>query len=58
MNEPYLPYGHQLVDADNVQVVVNALRDDWLTTVNASHGVSFSSGIASHHSGFLLYLKS
>jgi perosamine synthetase len=58
-----LPYGHQAIDEDDVQAVVDALRSDWLTTgpkvgefeemfasnVGAQHAVSFTSGTAALH---------
>ena len=58
-----LPYGRQTIDEEDVQVVVDTLRSDWLTTgpkvnefeeafaawVGARHAVSFSSGTAALH---------
>ena len=58
-----IPYGHQFIDDDDVQAVVDALRSDWLTTgpkvaefeksiasyVDAKHGVAVSSGTAALH---------
>ena len=58
-----LPYGHQLVDAEDVQAVVDVLRSDWLTTgprvaefegafaarVGAQQAVALSSGTAALH---------
>jgi perosamine synthetase len=58
-----LPYGRQSVDEADIQVVVDVLRSDWLTTgpkvaefedafaarVGAAHAVSFSSGTAALH---------
>ena len=58
-----LPYGHQSMDEDDIQAVVEALRSDWLTTgpkvaefeeafasyVGAKYAVSFSSGTAALH---------
>jgi perosamine synthetase len=58
-----LPYGHQTIDENDIQAVVETLRSDWLTTgpkvaefeealtewVGAKHGVSFSSGTAALH---------
>jgi UDP-4-amino-4,6-dideoxy-N-acetyl-beta-L-altrosamine transaminase len=63
MTEKYLPYGHQCINDDDVNAVVEALRGDWLTTgptverfesafsgyIGASHAVSFSSGTAALH---------
>ena len=58
-----LPYGKQAVDEADIQVVVEVLRSDWLTTgpkvaefeeafairVSAAYAVSFSSGTAGLH---------
>jgi UDP-4-amino-4,6-dideoxy-N-acetyl-beta-L-altrosamine transaminase len=58
-----LPYGHQVIDDDDVKAVTDVLRSDWLTTgpkvaefeevfaahVGAGHAVSFSSGTAALH---------
>ena len=58
-----LPYGHQAIDENDIQAVVETLRSDWLTTgpkvvefeeafasrVGAKHAVSFSSGTAALH---------
>jgi perosamine synthetase len=58
-----LPYGHQVIDDDDVQAVVGVLRSDWLTTgpevqrfeeafaasVGANHAVALSSGTAALH---------
>jgi UDP-4-amino-4,6-dideoxy-N-acetyl-beta-L-altrosamine transaminase len=63
MTEKYLPYGHQCINDEDVNAVVEALRGDWLTTgptverfesafagyIGASHAVSFSSGTAALH---------
>ena len=60
---PFLPYGHQTIDAEDIQAVVDALRSDWLTTgpaverfeadicvyTGASYGVAVSSGTAALH---------
>jgi perosamine synthetase len=59
----YLPYGHQSIDADDIEAVVATLRSDWLTTgpkvgefeeafaayVGVANAVSFSSGTAALH---------
>jgi len=59
----YLPYGHQSIDEEDIQAVVDVLKSDWITTgpkvdefenrfaeyVNAKYAVSFSSGTASLH---------
>src|SRR5438445_1741911 len=58
-----LPYGHQTIEEDDIQAVVDTLRSDWLTTgprvnefeeafaawVGARYAVSFSSGTAALH---------
>ncbi|MFZ2471521.1 MAG: UDP-4-amino-4,6-dideoxy-N-acetyl-beta-L-altrosamine transaminase [Methanothrix sp.] len=58
-----LPYGHQIIDNDDIQAVVRVLQSDWITTgpkvaefeetfavyVGARHAVSFSSGTAALH---------
>jgi perosamine synthetase len=58
-----LPYGHQWIDEDDIQAVVEVLRSDWITTgpkvaefekafaayVGAKQAVSFSSGTAALH---------
>jgi UDP-4-amino-4,6-dideoxy-N-acetyl-beta-L-altrosamine transaminase len=58
-----LPYGHQIVDEDDIMAVVNVLRSDWLTTgptianfenafasfVGAKHAIAVSSGTAALH---------
>jgi perosamine synthetase len=58
-----LPYGRQSIDESDIQVVVETLRSDWLTTgpkvaefeeamaswVGAKYAVSFSSGTAALH---------
>ena len=58
-----LPYGHQAIEEDDIQSVVDVLRSDWLTTgpkvgefeeafaarVGAKHAVAFSSGTAALH---------
>jgi perosamine synthetase len=58
-----LPYGHQTIDENDIQAVVETLRSDWLTAgpkvaefeealaewVGAKHAVSFSSGTAALH---------
>jgi perosamine synthetase len=55
-----LPYGHQSIEEDDIQAVVDVLRSDWLTTgpkvaefeeafaeyVGAKYAVSFNSGTA------------
>ena len=63
VRDTLLPYGHQTVDEDDIQAVVEVLRSDWLTTgprvrefedalahrLGARHAVSFSSGTAALH---------
>lgn len=63
MREKYLPYGHHLVDKEDIQAVAEVLQSDWLTTgpvvsqfesavcsyVGAEHGVAVSSGTAALH---------
>jgi perosamine synthetase len=58
-----LPYGHQSIDEEDVQAVVQVLRSDWITAgpkvgefeeafahyVGARYAVSFSSGTAALH---------
>jgi UDP-4-amino-4,6-dideoxy-N-acetyl-beta-L-altrosamine transaminase len=60
---PLLPYGGQVIDETDIQAVVHALRDDWLTTgprvsrferavadrVGARHAVAVNSGTAALH---------
>lgn len=59
----FLPYGHQSIEENDIQAVVETLRSDWLTTgprvaefedrfaawVGTKHAVSFSSGTAALH---------
>lgn len=61
--QPFLPYGRQLIDEDDIAAVASALRGDLLTTgpavgaferafadtVGARHAVSCSSGTAALH---------
>jgi perosamine synthetase len=58
-----LPYGHQSISEEDIQVVADVLRSDWLTTgpkvaefeealaawVGAKYAVAFSSGTAALH---------
>src|SRR5215471_20013161 len=58
-----LPYGHQSIEEEDIQAVVEILRSDWLTTgpkvsefeeafaafVGAKYAVAFSSGTAALH---------
>jgi perosamine synthetase len=60
---PFIPYGRQQVDEDDIQAVAEVLRSDWLTTgpqvgrfeeavaafAGARHGVAVSSGTAALH---------
>ena len=63
VRDTLLPYGHQSVDEDDIQAVVETLRSDWITTgpkvaefeealadrVGSRYAVSFSSGTAALH---------
>ncbi|PWE17572.1 UDP-4-amino-4,6-dideoxy-N-acetyl-beta-L-altrosamine transaminase [Marinicauda salina] len=63
MSEPFLPYGRQQIDEDDVAAVVDVLRGDFLTTgpavpafeadlagaVGAPHAVACNSGTAALH---------
>src|SRR6478752_2802084 len=58
-----LPYGHQHIDEEDINAVVEVLRSDWITTgpkvaefeeafaayVGSKYAVSFSSGTAALH---------
>lgn len=58
-----LPYGHQIIDDDDIAAVVSVLKSDWITTgpkvgefeeafashVGAKYAVSFTSGTAALH---------
>jgi perosamine synthetase len=60
---PFIPYGHQVIDATDIEAVVQVLRSDWLTTgpkveefeqavakyVDATYAVAVSSGTAALH---------
>jgi len=60
VRETLLPYGHQQIDDEDINAVVEALRSDWITTgpkvaefeeafaayVGSKYVVSFSSGTA------------
>ena len=60
---PFIPYGRQWIEEDDIAAVVEVLKSDWLTTgpivekfenavakfVGAKYGVSFSSGTAALH---------
>lgn len=62
--EPFIPYGRQQIDEDDIQAVVDVLRSDWITTgpavdafeaamvafTGADHAVAVSSGTAALHS--------
>lgn len=59
----YLPYGHQTIDEEDIEAVVDVLRSEWITTgpkvaafegavaayVGAHDAVAFSSGTAALH---------
>ncbi len=63
MRKTLLPYGHQSIDEEDIQAVVQVLQSDWITTgpkvtefeeafagrVGAKHAVAFSSGTAALH---------
>ncbi|NYT10687.1 MAG: UDP-4-amino-4,6-dideoxy-N-acetyl-beta-L-altrosamine transaminase [Methanosarcinales archaeon] len=63
VRETLLPYGHQNIDEDDIQAVIETLRSDWITTgpkvaefeeafadrVSSRYAVSFSSGTAALH---------
>ena len=65
--QPFIPYGRQVVDDDDVAAVVEVLRGDWLTTgptverfersfadlVGASHAVAVANGTAALHVAML-----
>ena len=67
MSEPFIPYGRQIVDQDDIDAVVEVLRSDWLTTgpaverfetaftgfVGAEHGVAVTNGTAALHLAML-----
>lgn len=60
---PFLPYGRQVIEEDDIAAVVEVFRSDWLTTgpkvgefesevaafVSARHAVALSSGTAALH---------
>jgi len=64
MRRKKIPYGHQWIDDDDIQAVVNVLKSDWLTTgpyvekfeqefakaVDAKYAVAVSNGTAALHS--------
>lgn len=63
MARKFLPYGHQNITDEDIQVVVDILKGEWLTTgpavesfertfadcVGVAHAVAFSSGTAALH---------
>ena len=63
VRQTLLPYGHQNVDEEDIQAVVQVLQSDWITTgpkvvefeaafaryVGAKHALSYSSGTAALH---------
>lgn len=67
MPEPFIPYGRQLIEDDDIAAVVEVLRGDWLTTgptvgkfedafagyVGAQHAVAVSNGTAALHLAML-----
>ncbi|MFN3574562.1 MAG: UDP-4-amino-4,6-dideoxy-N-acetyl-beta-L-altrosamine transaminase [Phenylobacterium sp.] len=67
MSEPFLPYGRQTIEEDDIAAVADALRDDFLTTgprveafetafaeaVGAQHAVACINGTAALHMAML-----
>lgn len=67
MSSPFIPYGRQVIEDDDVAAVVEVLRGDWLTTgptvgkfedafagyVGAQHAVAVSNGTAALHLAML-----
>ena len=63
VRETLLPYGHQQIDDEDINAVIEVLRSDWITTgpkvaefeeafaayVGSKYAVSFSSGTAALH---------
>lgn len=63
LKHPFIPYGRQLIDEDDIQAVVDVLKSDYLTTgpavkdfednvatyVGAKYAVAFSNGTAALH---------
>ena len=63
MSDPFLPYGRQTIDEDDIVAVVEVLRGDWLTQgpaipafeqaiaerVGTKHGVAVATGTAALH---------
>ncbi|HZH99144.1 MAG TPA: DegT/DnrJ/EryC1/StrS family aminotransferase, partial [Fimbriimonadaceae bacterium] len=63
MSEPFLPYGRQWVEEDDIEAVVSVLRGDFLTTgptvpafekelanyTGAKHAVAVNSGTSALH---------
>lgn len=63
MTQPFIPYGRQLVDEDDIAAVAEVLRSDWLTTgpriaefeetvtafTGARFGIAVASGTAALH---------
>ncbi|WP_061962878.1 UDP-4-amino-4,6-dideoxy-N-acetyl-beta-L-altrosamine transaminase [Demequina aurantiaca] len=66
-SEPFIPYGRQIIDDDDLQAVADVLQGDWLTTgpkvgefekafaeyVEAPHAVAVNSGTAALHLAML-----
>ena len=62
-DKPFLPYGRQIIEEDDIAAVVEVLRGDWLTTgptvqafeeslcevVQAKHAIACSNGTAALH---------
>ena len=63
MTPPFIPYGRQIVDQEDIDAVVDVLRGDWLTTgpavgafeeafaahAHAAHAVAVANGTAALH---------
>ena len=66
MAEPILPYGHQTIEADDIEAVVRTLTSDFLTTgpevaafeadlaaaTGASHAAVLNSGTSALHAAY------
>lgn len=62
-NIKYIPYGHQIIDENDIKAVVEVLKSDWLTTgprvehfendvcsyVGAQYGIAMANGTAALH---------
>lgn len=66
MSSPFLPYGRQWIDEDDIKAVVDVLRGDYLTTgpkiglfeqalqsfVGTAHAVAYNSGTSALHGAY------